>query len=82
MGTGNEDDDKMFEALLRTLELFRREMRMRNKVRLYEAIVSADDDRELGWLEAAEKTNEVYAEMYVLKRPRGGKCGWQSKDKS
>ena len=75
-------EGKMFGEILRAFEMYRREIRMRNKVLLYEAILQADEERELGWLEAAEKCNEVYAEMYVLKRPQGGKYGWQAKTKS
>lgn len=59
---------EVLNKVLRTAEMFRRELRMRNKVELYKVILEADQG-EMDWCELARETNQVYAELYVLERP-------------
>lgn len=66
---GNNGDMKALREVLHSVEMFRREVRMRNKVELYKALLVADDG-EMDWEELAEVANQVYAEMYVLRRAR------------
>lgn len=78
---GNSDT-KIVREILRAVEMFRREVRMRNKVELYRAISSVAEDN-FGWVQMARVVNEVYAEMYVLSKPRGdghGRDGHRSAD--
>lgn len=65
----NNDDMKALKEVLHSIEMVRREFRMRNKVELYKALLVADDG-ERDWEELAEVVNQVYAEMYVLRRAK------------
>jgi hypothetical protein len=67
----SDGDMRMLREVLRAAEMYRRELRMRNKVELYQAILDADGG-DLSWLEVAKTANQVYAELYVLSKPRQG----------
>lgn len=66
--SGNQDI-VVLNKILRAVEMYRRELRMSNKVRLYNAILESDQG-EMDWTELARETNKVYAELYVLERPQ------------
>lgn len=67
LGMSSESDSRNLKEVLRAVEMFRREVRMRNKVELYKAILSSDSD-DLEYEAIAETVNQVYADMYVLRR--------------